>query len=348
MADNIKVVPSAGVTDPPVATDDIGGIHYQKIKAGWGSDGTWQETTDTDGLRLPIGGAQIGLPTETAPSTDTGASGLNGRLQRLAQRLTTLDGHLTTLLTESFFQANNGQTTDLAAASDTATATVHGRLQRIAQRLTSLIALLPTALGASGGLKVDGSGTPLPVSGTVTANAGTNLNTSALVLEANDATRIGATNETPPGTDTLASGLNGRLQRLAVHLTTANAALAAALTQATFLTWVGLRREAVMTVTCLSGANLSNAFDTAGYGNWGLIVPGTFDGTVVRFDVCDTLGGTYLGLYDITGVRVELPQPVTIGRAYDVPGEVMAWRFIKLECATAQTGNTDFIVVLRS
>lgn len=33
--------------------------------------------------------------------------------------------------------------------------------------------LVPAALGAGGGLKVDGSGTALPVSGTVTANAGT-------------------------------------------------------------------------------------------------------------------------------------------------------------------------------
>jgi hypothetical protein len=36
---------------------------------------------------------------------------------------------------------------------------------------------------ASGAMKVDGSGVTQPVSGTVTANAGTNLNTSALALE---------------------------------------------------------------------------------------------------------------------------------------------------------------------
>lgn len=58
----------------------------------------------------------IGALTETAPSTDTGSSGLNGRLQRLAQNI------------------------------------------------TALIAKLPAALGAGGGLKIDGSGTALPVS----------------------------------------------------------------------------------------------------------------------------------------------------------------------------------------
>jgi hypothetical protein len=41
----------------------------------------------------------------------------------------------------------------------------------------------PLSLNTSGGLRVDGSGVTQPVSGTVTANAGTNLNTSALALE---------------------------------------------------------------------------------------------------------------------------------------------------------------------
>jgi hypothetical protein len=34
--------------------------------------------------------AQVGVVTETAPATDTASSGLNGRLQRIAQRLTSL------------------------------------------------------------------------------------------------------------------------------------------------------------------------------------------------------------------------------------------------------------------
>ena len=76
-----------------------------------------------------------------------------------------------------------GDTAETAATTDTADAGLNGRLKRISQRLTSIIALLPTALGAGGGLKVDGSGTALPVSGSVTANAGTDLNTSALALE---------------------------------------------------------------------------------------------------------------------------------------------------------------------
>lgn len=65
--------------------------------------------------------------------------------------------------------ALQGALTETAPTTDIASSGLNGRLQRIAQRLTSLIALLPTALGAGGGLKVDGSGTALPVTGTITA-----------------------------------------------------------------------------------------------------------------------------------------------------------------------------------
>lgn len=69
-----------------------------------------------------------------------------------------LDATVTTTNTEI------GGLTETAPATDTASSGLNGRLQRLAQRLTSLLALLPPALGAGGGLKVDGSGTALPVS----------------------------------------------------------------------------------------------------------------------------------------------------------------------------------------
>jgi len=58
--------------------------------------------------------------------------------------------------------------------------------------------------------------------GQVTANAGTNLNTSLLALETTQVTqntRIGDLTETAPANDTASSGLNGRLQRIAQRLT---------------------------------------------------------------------------------------------------------------------------------
>jgi hypothetical protein len=140
--------------------------------------------------------ASLGALTETAPTTDTASSGINGRLQRISQRLTALIALLPTALgtggglkvdgsgtalpvsaaslplptgaatsaNQSADQVLVGPVTEAVPASDTASSGLNGRLQRIAQRLTSLIALLPAALGAGGGLKVDGSGTALPIS----------------------------------------------------------------------------------------------------------------------------------------------------------------------------------------
>lgn len=50
MADNIDITPGTGKT---VATDDIGGVHIQRVKVGFGDDGDY---TDASGLApLPVG-----------------------------------------------------------------------------------------------------------------------------------------------------------------------------------------------------------------------------------------------------------------------------------------------------
>jgi hypothetical protein len=105
--------------------------------------------------------------------------------------------------------------------------------------------------------------------------------------------------------------------------------------------------EGVITCTVASGALISGAVDLAGYRNFGLIVPTTFDGTQIVFWVSDTLAGTYYLLYDITNTQVTMT--VTAARAYDLPGEVCAWRFMKIVCGTAQaTTDTVFLLVARS
>lgn len=75
--------------------------------------------------------ALIGAVNETAPANDIASSGLNGRLQRIAQNLATYLGSLT----------------ETAPATDTASSALNGRLQRIAQNITTMIGRLPAALG---------------------------------------------------------------------------------------------------------------------------------------------------------------------------------------------------------
>ncbi len=131
----------------------------------------------------------IGAVTETAPASDTASSGLNGRLQRLAQNISALILQLPTtigqkarassfsvsLATEQ--EAQVGIVTETAPASDTASSGLNGRLQRIAQRITSLIALLPASLGQK----------------TMAASLAVTLASDQTVISVNDSTTVAGT-----------------------------------------------------------------------------------------------------------------------------------------------------------
>lgn len=109
------------------------------------------------GIAIPASGGAVAGGTTTNPIVVSQAS---QPLPTGASTETTLAGVLTT----SDFDLKVGSLTETAPSNDTNSSGLNGRLQRIAQRITALIALLPAALGAGGGLKVDGSGTALPIS----------------------------------------------------------------------------------------------------------------------------------------------------------------------------------------
>ena len=233
MADNITL-PGTGAIAETLDTFAASGVHSERQVV-------------TLSPRDLSTGDSIGALTETAPATDTASSGLNGRLQRIAQRLTaalvdganatfgvttgvavttdatgTLQQYLRGLVkliaagtnvtitnantNDSKAAANSapvtasfegvaraGIITETAPASDTASSGLNGRLQRVAQRISSLITLLPPALGTGGGLKIDGSGTPVPVTATVAASqtiAVTNIGTFAVQDTITDAALV--------------------------------------------------------------------------------------------------------------------------------------------------------------
>lgn len=108
MADNITA-PGAGVV---FASDDVSGVQYPRVKFDGGTDGVSTPITAgrkaaalslpftlsdedfaaLDGLEAGQAASNVllGSVTETAPASDTASSGINGRLQRIAQRLTSL------------------------------------------------------------------------------------------------------------------------------------------------------------------------------------------------------------------------------------------------------------------
>jgi hypothetical protein len=108
--------------------------------------------------------AALGALTETAPGTDTASSGLNGRLQRIAQRLTSLitlfptslgtktaaNSLAVTLASDGPFITSIGAPADSSASSDSGT--------------FSLIALFKRALGYLATIATSaGSTAPVPV-----------------------------------------------------------------------------------------------------------------------------------------------------------------------------------------
>lgn len=251
MADNLQVTAGAGTV---IAADDVSGVLYQRIKVGIGADGTATDLAFGSAAAansLPVTAstediARIGIVTETAPASDTASSGLNGRLQRIAQNLTTLSSVLptsrgsrsdatslgVTWATED--KAYVGSLTETAPASDTASSGLNGRLQRIAQRLTSLIALLPSSLGAktaSGSVSVTYATDDPALAALVAIQNGTN---TVNVAQDSSVLKLGATSVTPKfaaitasasGATTLVAAVASKKIRVLSYVITANGAV---------------------------------------------------------------------------------------------------------------------------
>lgn len=106
--------------------------------------------------------------------------------------LGTIDGHVDGLETVL------GATGDAAVDTDT-TGTASGKLRGIVKLLVNLLSRWPAALGSGGGLKVDGSGTALPVSiatdttaGTATSSADNTVTNASETILASNANRKSA------------------------------------------------------------------------------------------------------------------------------------------------------------
>ena len=164
MADN-KTLPATGTgtANIVVATDEIGGVDYQRVKLALGADGTAADA--------PVGGGtEAGVLRVTIASDSTGVLSVDDNGGAL-----TVDGTVA-ISTNSEL----GVVTEAAPGTDTASSGLNGRLQRIAQRLTSLIALLPTAL-VNGALQTYGVGSPTNIAAQVTV---TNSSTAVVAARA--------------------------------------------------------------------------------------------------------------------------------------------------------------------
>lgn len=94
MADNVAITPGSGAT---IATDDVGGVQYQRVKLAHGADGSATDASSTN--PLPISDATSGTLTSTAVSVTTSATALpaspaTGRKRILLQNLASVAVYL--------------------------------------------------------------------------------------------------------------------------------------------------------------------------------------------------------------------------------------------------------------
>lgn len=139
MADNTQLNASTTVGDV-IATDDVGGVKYQRVKVSIGADGAAADVHDGNPLPVDDAGGSLTVDDGGASLTVDGTVAVSSVGGSVA---------VTGPLTDTELRA-----TPVAVSDGGASLTVDG------------------TVGVSGTVTVDGSGVTQPVSGTVTANQG--------------------------------------------------------------------------------------------------------------------------------------------------------------------------------
>lgn len=188
MADNIEL--AAGSGGSTLATDDIAGVHYQRVKVTYGVDGSATDVSDTNPMPIDDAGGSItvdGTVTANLSATDNAVldsidSAVNGTL--------TVGSHAVTNAGTFAVQATQSGTWNITNVSGTvslptgaATAAKQPALGTAGTASSDVITV--QGIASMTALTVDGSGVTQPVSGTVTANLSATDNAVLDVIEAN-------------------------------------------------------------------------------------------------------------------------------------------------------------------
>lgn len=85
MADNVSITAGSGTT---IASDDISGVQYQRVKVCHGADGSATDVSSAS--PLPISSADLGAQADSAASSDTGTFSLVSLFKRLLTKIPAL------------------------------------------------------------------------------------------------------------------------------------------------------------------------------------------------------------------------------------------------------------------
>lgn len=203
MADNVTL--NSGSGGAVLATDDVGGVHYQIVKLAYGALDAADIVSDSN--PLPVDDAGGSLTVDNAHLTSLGGAVAGTEVQvDVVAALPAGDNNIGNVDIASAIPAGTNNigdvdvlsvvpgtgATSLGKEEDAAHSSADTGVMALAVRRDADTTLVdttgdyaPLQVDANGYLKVeifDGGGSHT-VDGTVTANAGTDLNTSALALE---------------------------------------------------------------------------------------------------------------------------------------------------------------------
>lgn len=100
------------------------------------------------------------------------------------------------------------------------------------------------------------------------------------------------------------------------------------------------------TPSIASGQTKSGAIEISGAAFVTIKTPAALTGTTISFEGCESLGGTYVPIYDEFNTLVSLT--VTTSRGYPVPSPVMAWPYIKIVSGSSEGADRSIVVLLKS
>jgi hypothetical protein len=105
-----------------------------------------------------------------------------------------------------------------------------------------------------------------------------------------------------------------------------------------------IRAAAHGTVTIANAASISEPFQTRQFAQGGFMLPATFTGTAMTFEVSID-GTTFEALHDSSGT---ISLTVAQGKAYALPAALFAFPYAKLKSGSTESGQRTITVVLKS
>ena len=99
------------------------------------------------------------------------------------------------------------------------------------------------------------------------------------------------------------------------------------------------------TVTIDQNETVSTAFDSRGFSSFGLLMPSSFTGTTISFQVSHD-NSTYNALNNTTGSVISMT--VAASKAYSLPIELTPWRYFKIVSGSSEAAARTLTLMASS